>query len=248
MPVTYDYRADECPALTVPASVLDPAGGYPLVASRFALGMNPSLAVPIMQELAVRTDLAGRHGGGMPAAVSGLDLSDGGGLTVLIGAGQALIDGAVTLDVADDADLADDTRNHVWLGQAGDPVVTTDLLAPAGVKAYLGSVITAGGAITGIDYSGRVTLHGLALRRTADLAMPLDTPPAGCYFLTAAPSGLWVWDGAGYWLLSSVLAAQKSVIAVGETMSVPADYQARYFDRLTVNGRVVVNGRLRVDG
>jgi hypothetical protein len=206
----YNFTAANCPAAQVPnATVIDPATGIPLVSTPAPLGGSGATLRDILNSWPVRIDLLSRFGGGGRAVLSGLELSDGGGLVATVGAGQAGIDGIVTLAASANKALVDDTRNHIWISSSRTlTVVTGSLLPPAGSQCYLGSVVTADGAVTSIDYSGRMTLvGGLLERQTADAGVPGDTPPAGVRCLTKTAGGIYLWDGASYWQVSPATGA-----------------------------------------
>jgi len=250
----YNFLATECPALTHGTDLIDPTASakYPPITTKLVVTDSPITLIPVAQELAVRVDLASRHGGCRGRAVAqGLGITDGGGLLATIGVGQALVDGVVTLNAADDAVLTDDaggvTRNQVWITQAGALTVRTDLTAPASPAAHLGSVVTAAGAITSIDYSGRLEMRGGVLyRRTADIGPPGDTPPASIQFLAQTQTGYYWWTGAAYVRLWEALADGQDVLAAGEVAHVPSNCQKLIADSLQVDAGAscIVEGRL----
>lgn len=208
MPPVYTLEATDVPAPVVAATYLDPAGGAPTVAptvTAYASGSG-SLSTPV-NRIAARLDALGRAGAGCYAVFRGLELSGttvSGGVTV--SAGQAVLDGVVTIASTVRSVSDNQTRIHLWIGQAGAiTAVNNSLTPPSGAQAYLGSVVTSSGSITEINYSGRLTLGGaFPLRKTADTTTPADDAALSpdLRFLTQGPTELWFWDGAAYWSLS----------------------------------------------
>src|SRR6185295_2476877 len=93
------------------------------------------------------------------------------------------------------------TRVRLFLSQSGAVVQTNNSLTPpAGAHIFLGSAVTAAGAITSVDFSGVVYLNTMAHRWTTD-ASPGDTPPANLSFIHHSLTDLWLWDGAAYYHL-----------------------------------------------
>jgi hypothetical protein len=207
MAATYNLTSLQVPTPTAGSTSIDPGVEESApVASNMLMGSRPSQAIPIMQELAARIDLASRYGGGI-GVCNGLTLSAD-GLALTVAAGQALVDGLVTLAEAGDGTLADDTRNHVWLLQTGDVQVRQDLNAPSTLAAYLGSIPVADGVAGTEDYSGRVDVRGAVLwRRTADLGAPQDTPPEGMALWTVTLGGVYLWGGEAHYLAGGPLVA-----------------------------------------
>lgn len=212
---TYLYKASECPIPQVPiaslwvSSASDSAG--PVSASSLASGAAGAQSLTTRwNKNATRLDLTARYGGGAYAVLHGLELTAGSGLTLNISAGQAALDGLSEVPTATTLSLVDNVLNRVWISRAGTLNKVTSasaspLAPPDGAVpwTFLGTVPCAGGAITGIDYSGRLDLRqgNLAFRQTADLGEPGDAPPAGVRFFTITEGGLYLWDGAAYrWL------------------------------------------------
>jgi len=127
----------------VASTLLDPmaTAKFPPVTTKFLISSVPTDLIDILQELAVRMDMVSRHGGGGIAVASGLELEDGGGLTLQVSAGEALIDGLVTIPDPLTLAIAGGARSHVWLSQTGDlnAVTHPDRDPPAGTRLYLGS-------------------------------------------------------------------------------------------------------------
>lgn len=250
-----DYNllaAGECPAIVVPASLLDPAAGTPLVASALVAG-DTSAVLTKLNTNASRLDLAGRWGGGGYAVATGLDLTAGAGLTLNISAGQAVLDGVAHVGAATTLALTDAAYNWVWILQNGSitkttSATTTPPAAPSAACAFLGRVYCTGGVISTIDYSGRLELRGGTLyRRTGDSGAPGDAPPAKLQFLAQTAGGRYWWDGAAYTALWEPLALNADTIAAAEKVVIPAGYQVIIADELTVNGELTINGKLVVE-
>ena len=206
----YLLKASECPAVVAVTTVTDPADVTPTTASTVTAGASGSgsLTTPFNSN-AVRLDLLGRYGGGGRCIATGLDLTNGGGLTLNISPGIILCDGPVAKKTAFTATLTDAVKNYVWLLQTGSiSLKLDDLTAPATPAVFLGRVSVSGNVITAIDYSGRLEKRGGNLwRRTYDAAAPDDTPPASVHFHARTQAGLYYWDGVGYSQLNAVTAA-----------------------------------------
>ena len=218
--ISYNYRADECPAIVVPSALLSPNADPPAPTTWNSIiqGVINDLSTRWNRN-ATRGDLTGRWGGGGYARTFQLDMSDGGGLTGSIALGQAMIDGPVTKDAVSSIALTDDIRGFQWLTQAAAlPVVNYPNLSPPTTRCtYLGSWLTVGSVITEIDYSGVLFLRGGTLwRRTADAGVPTDAPPANLQFYQRSLNGLYWWDGYEYWPVAADtlirLAAQKLTV------------------------------------
>lgn len=146
-------------------------------------------------------ELIGRKGCGTYCILNGLAISDGGGLDVDVAAGQALIDGVVEI-VATSITVPDATaRVFIWLKQDGTLTYGTTTAVPTGGKVFLGSCVTAAGAITSLDTAGVLySRGGMAIRETADTGVPADTP-GSVVFLTKATNGMYLWNGSAYTLM-----------------------------------------------
>lgn len=195
----YLLTAIQTPALMAPSALIDPTAdpATPNVLEAFTTGQTSGVALALNQN-ARHLENLGRFGGGGWAVVYGLDLSAGTGLTLNISEGLAIIDGAVKR-TATTAALADNTRTHLWLTQAGSITQKTDLTQPASSAVYLGSALTSGGAITSVDYSGRQSaFNGLPYRRTADTGKPADSPSSQLRYYHETDAGLFFWDGSRY--------------------------------------------------
>lgn len=261
MATVFTLLATQVPVPIVPASLLSIAAAVPntwspVVANNSGSG---SLTTPFNKN-AARGDMTGRAGAGGYAidwdsgpssSTPGLQLTVSSGLTLAVGTGQAMIDGPVQVTTPLTALCTDNiARIHVWLSQAGAVVlVNNSLTPPAGAHAYLGSVVTSGGAITEINGSGVLYYYGAQLiRRTADTSAPGDTPPAGLSFFNRCASGaVYFWTGLEYVALSEPLPLFDTVIAAGVSVTIPAGKQAVVIE-LDVQGILTVNGLLKILG
>lgn len=200
----WNLTAADCPAIGVPSTLLDPADLTPSTADTVVTTGagsygSGSLSIPFNGN-GVLIDQVGRYGGGIAHCVkAGLELSDGGGLVANISEGIIGIDAGVHKDATTQA-LTNAAENYLWISITGAVTVQVGTTTPpAGRHVYLGRVTTAGGAITAIDYSGRLELRGGTLyRRTADTGKPGDTPPSGVTIFTRTLGGVWIWDGDRY--------------------------------------------------
>jgi hypothetical protein len=214
----YALTAANCPAPQTPLSALYAATGSPVVGTALASGQAGSVGlVSIINADQVRGNLLGRYGGGGYAVWRGLELTDGGGLEVDVSAGQAGIDGPAEVTAATSLALTDNVTNRVWLSRAGVLNKVTSAsgtpLAPPDTATqwvFLGAVVTSAGAITSIDYSGRIQqdLGGQCWRRTGDTGVPGDTPPATWRLWTKTAGGLFFWDGVAYFQMLTAAATQ----------------------------------------
>lgn len=211
---TYHYLASECPAPQVPLAAHYKGADPPTPRTYGTIVAGAAGAVGLLttsNRNAVCDELGWRYGGGAYAVLWGLDLQDGGGLTLRVTNGQAGLDGPAEVKQAagyTTLALTDAVVNRIWISQGGSVNVVTAAsaspLAPPDTATswvYLGAVPTADGAITQIDYSGRLELRqgNQAHRRTADAGTPTDTPPAGVRFYQRSRNGLYLWDGERYW-------------------------------------------------
>ena len=261
MATVYNLLAVNCPLPIVPAALLSIVGGVPTVRSVVVANNSGSgsLSTPFNANAAA-LDTLGRAGAGAyaidwdsnpaSAVLPGLDLTVSAGLTLAIAAGQVVLDSVVQKLAATTLALTDNiSRIYLWMNQAG--VVTAvhnSTTPPAGVQVFLGSVVTAAGAITSIDGSGVIYFRsGMTFRRTADTAMPTDTPPGGIGFFSLGPSAAWLWDGSAYWELSAGLPLADTVIASGRSLTIPAGKQLVVAE-MDVQGTLTVTGILKVLG
>lgn len=215
----YDFEAANCPAVQTPVATLYAGASPPTPVVGTPVTTGPAASIGLVDLLnadQVRGNLLGRYGGGGYAVWQGLDLSDGGGLTLNVSAGQAGADGPAEKTAAATLALTDNVLNRVWISRLGVLSAVTSAsaspLAPPDTATqwvYLGAANCASGVITVIDYSGRVSqLQGsLMWRRTADAGEPGDTPAATVRFLTRTVGGLYLWDGTAYEQISGAVEA-----------------------------------------
>lgn len=204
----YNLLASQCPAVQTPLSALYAGADPPTPVVGTAVSTGTAAAISLVDLLnadQVRGNLLGRYGGGGYAVWQGLELSDGGGLTLNISAGQAGADGPAEVQNATTLELTDNVTNRVWLSRGGAIQAVTSAsgtpLAPPDAATqwvFLGAVVTSGGAITSIDYSGRVQQGqgNILWRRTADTGEPSDTPPSTVRLLTKTAGGTYLWTSA----------------------------------------------------
>lgn len=249
MPPVYLLTAAQCPALQVPGSYLDPNTDAPTVAEVLVPGtqaVDPLNGTALLNRDMVRLDALGRYGGGAWAAGPGLDFANGGGLTLRVNDGVALLDsprilkgagalGYSTLPLSDNIYSALDVtvRIWIWLSRAGTLTpVNNALAAPAGGPwICLGSVRTNGGVIVDWDFSGRLELLGSTLyRRTADTGRPTDTPPATLRFWSETLGGFYLWNGSAYGTVASV--TSLPALLDNTSLAVQLDDLSRKFRRL----------------
>ncbi len=233
--------------LTV-ASANNDSGGNQPVYDGYSAGSLGGIVSTKLNKNAQRSGLEARYGGGAYAIGHGLGLADGGGLTVDVAAGHAIIDGTVELATTGAVVLPDNSTCYVWLKRDGTLTqVAGSLVAPENTAVFLGRVVTLSGSITGIDDAGRVELiGGFPVRETADVGEPGDTPGATTAFLAKTLAGLFLWDGSVYHRFIQGMAANKDSIASGETVYIPVDHQVLLFDSLNNAGTLVVAGKMRV--
>lgn len=240
---TYNLLATECPAVVVPSGFIDPAEGEPTTLSSLIVGMTALEAVPVWQEWAAAIDALGRFGGGARAVNSGLALGTAASLSLPIGAGQASIDGPVTVPTATTKAVSDGiydggnyagVRIFAYLTQAGTiTVVNNSLTAPSANCVFLGSCRTNGGAVVDTDESGvmRLLQGGILYRRTADLGPPTDSPPANVMFLAHTAGGYYLWTGTAY---VPILDSQTVLTSGSHSTSGPLE------DVITTDGSITV--------
>jgi hypothetical protein len=201
--------AVQVPVPPIASGVYSPSSA-PLCSETLITGDGPGGEVRVKgNKNATRIDLTGRIGGGGYAVYTGLDLSFTTGRTLTIAAGQAMIDGVVTIAQTTTTIDPNIARAYVWLARAGTiTVVNNSLTPPAGAYCFLGSCVTNATDITSKDESGILYIKGGILRReTADTGLPGDTPPSGLQFFTETTNRLYFWDGSEYWLMSCGTAA-----------------------------------------
>jgi len=97
---------------------------------------------------------------GQSTILSGMEPSDGGGLTVTIASGQCYIDGyIVRLPSSEDVTLSDDSTGYLWLQLTGSGsyavtatawIETADLSSPPTSSALVTKYITSGGSISSV--------------------------------------------------------------------------------------------------
>ena len=209
MATVYTLLASATPTPIVPAAVLEKEDLVPTTFPTFTTGDTTSVPTNLNQ-VSVGADVIGRAGAGAYAidwdsaasgSTPGLNLTVSSGLTLACGIGTAMIDGPVQVTTPLTIALVDNTaRTYIYLSQAGALAkVENSLTPPAGRYCFLGSVVTAAGAITEINGSGVCYLRGPHLvRKTADTGCPSDTPPAGLGLFTQCAGGLFFWDGENY--------------------------------------------------
>ena len=225
MSVVYKLLASQLPEIKVPTDIIDPVDGITTSAKTISPGQSPW--TPTFNQNAVRLDLTGRYGGGIYGAAFGLDLTIGTGLSVITTPGQAMIDGPITIADEISTGVLDNARSFLWLDQDGviAPYIMPDdgseMEVPDIAAFLLGSVLAENGAITEVDYSGRMELRGgVGFRRTGDIGTPTDTPPSSIQFWTRTQGGLYWWDGSKYWELNSSGFPPDSVKTVEGTMQI----------------------------
>lgn len=249
----YALTAANCPAPQTPLSALYAGATPPSPVVGTALATGPAGAgglVTLINADQVRGNLLGRYGGGGYAVWHGLELTDGGGLEVDISTGQAGIDGPAEVRVATSLALTDNVTNRVWISRAGVLNKVTSAsgtpLAPPDASTqwvFLGAVVTSGGAITSIDYSGRIQQDqgGVLWRRTADNGVPGDTPPSTVRLFTRTKSGLYFWDGVEYFRVRKPGKLTKALSDANTTLTdAEALYEVLTFTGTLSTGRDVV--------
>jgi hypothetical protein len=202
MATAYNLVATKCPALPARTALLDYATGAP------ALFPDESAQATIskarISAISKKVEGLAALGAGAYAVVYGLALSDSGtALTAAVAAGQAVIDGPVTLGSAGTVLLADNAYNWLYLLQNGTLTKTsagtdTPPAAPSSTCVYLGRIQVTAGVQSSPDGSGVLYFRGGSLyRRTGDVDMPADTPPN--YIIdTETQSGVFRWTGTQY--------------------------------------------------
>lgn len=146
-------------------------------------------------------DILGQYGAGIIGIVHGLVISvPGSGLNLPVTLGGALIEGIVQLDANATVTVTDGSTNYIYFKQDGTlESVSGSTTPPSGASVCIGIAVASGGNITSVDGSGVVYIkNNQAYRETADVAMPLDVPPANWLGFTQTPGGLYWWDGTNY--------------------------------------------------
>ena len=144
--------------------------------------------------------------------LTGLDLQPGTGLAVALTTGQAVADGLIELVVSPTNSyqtrlpvplvLPASATSFAWLMNTGAITFSTSITAVPGAV-FLGTVTTSATTVTGIDYSGRITIvDGQRTRTTADAWAPADIPSAATRVTTNTLSGTYHWDGVSWKLLA----------------------------------------------
>ncbi|RYG37868.1 hypothetical protein EON81_05450 [bacterium] len=170
----------------------------------------------------------GQIGGNGPGIASGFEIDTPGGMTVSVSAGTAMIDRIVQKAASTYVISADNSTVYLWLYPTAVVAHTTSLTVPNdGDALFLATVTTSGGAVTGIDYSGRVEIRdGLRYRRVADVGRPADEPGSSVSIVTRTQRGEYLWRGEAHMAI------------VGDTL---------YVDRIQGDTGAVSGGYLEVD-
>lgn len=178
----------------------DISSSVPSLPSARSILANETVWVNDFNRNAAYLDILSQSGSGMIAIISGLELIDGGGLTVDVSEGTALIGGLIQLPGGDSIVVADNTDNFIWLKQDNSlESVNGSTTPPAGAVCYLGCVTTLTGAITVIDFSGVVyNYSGVPFRETGDTGEPADTPPVNWIGVTKTTGVVYQWNGGSY--------------------------------------------------
>jgi hypothetical protein len=162
------------------------------------------------------------------------------------------MDGLVELASNTTITLPDNSpRVFVWLKRDGTLDKTNNVLTPPvrqpATLLFSCKTDSPTGSITSVDYSGVChCVGGVAIRDTGDAGKPTDAPAATTAFWTRTSGGAWFWDGTQYLMALDGLALNQDVIAVGESVVIPANYQSLLFNSLTVLGTETVLGRQRI--
>lgn len=216
-------------------------------------GGETSGAVTMLNEISARADIAGAvGGGGIYCVQTGCEVTVSSGLTIAVSAGKFCGDGEGQVDALTQA-MTNNVYNWVYVLQSGTLTVATAATdtvpsIPAGAKAFLARVLTAAGAITEIDYSGRLESKGGAVwRKTYDAGVPSDTPPSTVRFISESRNGLYYWDHTQWLAMGAGEVGTPYIIASGTTYVLPVGREHdTWGGTLVVNGTVVVDGRWRV--
>ncbi len=191
------------PPATLPtiASIAVDAVSSSIHAGTIVSGMMATSLTPITNDHAARLDITAQAVSGVYSILNGLALSAGTGLTALISAGQALMQGVVEI-TAQAKVMTASVDNWVWLLPNGTIASGASGYVPSPAGLFLGTVTCDATSITAIDYSSVFTMNGgLAVRYSGDDFMPSDSPTASCVHLVKTSSGSFLWDGSRYVLL-----------------------------------------------
>jgi hypothetical protein len=204
----YNLLSTAVPPLFVPTGLIDTTASDPATTVRQKLVPGASGAGSLtgpFNRNASRDDAQGRYGGGAYGVWTGLDLVAGTWPSFTVTAGQAGMDAPVTVPVDTSVSAADNQRNYVWLMQGGTVTMGVGSTAPPGPSVYLGSFNPASSVFDTPDYSGRAVqgMGNLLFVQTADAGKPAWTAPGGVRYFHRTAGGLYLWDGADYWLIAS---------------------------------------------
>src|SRR5689334_20248163 len=142
MPVTYELLSTQVPPIQGAGTLINIDDAAPVVAEGIEQGDHTGV-VCRTSRTAARVDVAARYGLGAPAVIEdGLELTDEGGLTLGIGAGQANIDGVTPQDADPDTPrtlaltgggVGVTIYNYVWVSRGGafNKTTSSDPNAPA---------------------------------------------------------------------------------------------------------------------
>lgn len=222
-----------------------PPAGITLGSRTFTQGEKGEIASKL-NENALRTDLAGRYGGGAYMVGTGLVLSTGSGLNAGVTAGQAIIDAIVEVPANTTVTIpASSPRFFVWLLQDKTFLVkNNDLSLPSQPAVLIGSGVSGASSITSVDESGVFyDRNGFPERTTADTGMPTDTPPATSRFYSKTLGGTYFWDGAKYFRIPDTATYLNPILAA-QSVIVPSGTESMYYDDLTIDGSLTIDGRL----
>lgn len=162
--------------------------------------------------------------------LTGLDLVAGPGLQVQITPGVALgglpsewvstgASGPCQWNIGPGSVALDNSLTYFWLGTSGGLIATGSTAIPPGGLLFLGTVTAASGAVTNIDYSGRITATGcIRSRQLADIGPPTDAPPQ-TGLVTITPNGRFWFDGAVHQRLINPTAQNPRSFAVKTGLS-----------------------------
>lgn len=255
MPITTARTATNCPT---PIACTAAALGAPAAPFTTAQTYPPPGTSTVFNQAAAALRIIGQSGSGGYGIISGLVLADGGGLLLSVGVGIGRVDGIIELvasgavgtapfnqvNVPAAITLAASQTNYVWLTQTGALVSDTTKTYPAGAKIFLGTVTTSGSAITNIDNAGVITLSGgKALRITADLGAPTDSPSSTLLLFTKTAGGMYVWDGYAHRYLATN--AMRTLFAYSATVSNTSTSETDLFtDSVAVNTLIADKDRI----
>ena len=236
---TSGLPATLCPLPQTPLATLYAGSSPPTPVVGTAVGSGSAGAqglVTLVNADQVRGNLNARYGGGAYAVATGLELTEGSGLTLNIGVGLAMLDGPSEVRSAATLALTAGVINRVWISRAGTISAVTSLsdtpYEPPDASApwcYLGAVYCTD-SIYQIDYSGRLTQYqgNLLFRQTADAGEPGDaaTLPSTVRFFTRTEGGLYLWTGAEYEQVSG--AAEALAVTVTSQAAALDDLERRF--------------------